>query len=149
MKKIYNSFIRPLLEYSDAVWDNATTESKKQLEAVHNEAARIITGATKLCSTSKLLADLGWETLQARRSKHKLVILYKMLNGSAPEYLQTLVPPVVQNTTSHNLRNSNDLRNPRARTNLFYNFFHLQFDRGMSLLTKSRAFLQSLPLKSG
>ena len=75
LEKIYNSFIRLLLEYSDAVWDNATLESKKQLEAVHNEAARIITGGTKLCSISKLLANLGWETLQERRSKHKLVIL--------------------------------------------------------------------------
>ena len=46
--KIYISFIRPLLEYSDSVWDNASTESKNQLEAVHNEAARILIGATKL-----------------------------------------------------------------------------------------------------
>ena len=39
---MYISFIRPLLKYSDAVWDNASTESKKQLEAVHNDAARIL-----------------------------------------------------------------------------------------------------------
>ena len=37
LEKNYTSFIRPLLEYSDAV--NASVESKKQLEAVHNEAA--------------------------------------------------------------------------------------------------------------
>ena len=117
---MYISFIRPLLEYSDAVWDNATAGSKKQLEAVHNEAARIITGATKLCSINNLLADLGWETLQARRARHKLVVLYKIINGPAPEYLQTLVPPIVQNTTSYNLRNSNDLRNVHARTNPFF-----------------------------
>ena len=123
LQKMYISFIRPLLEYSDAVWDNATAESKKQLEAVHNEAARIITGATKLCSINNLLADLGWVTLQARRAKHKLVILYRIINGLAPEYLQTLVPPIVQNTTSYNLRNSNDLRNVHARTNLFFNSF--------------------------
>ena len=63
-KKMYISFIRPLLEYSDSVSDNATAESKRkqQLEAVHNDAARIITGATKLCSINNLLADLGWET---------------------------------------------------------------------------------------
>ena len=54
-KKIYISFIRPLLEYSDAVWDNASVESKKQLEAVHNEAARIITGETKLSSIRTFL----------------------------------------------------------------------------------------------
>ena len=40
---------------------------KKQLEVVHNEAARIITGATKLCSINNLLADLGWETLQSKK----------------------------------------------------------------------------------
>ena len=120
LEKIYNSFIRPLLEYSDAVWDNASKECKKQLETIHNEAARIITGATKLCSISKLLTDLGWETLQERRLKHKLV---KMLNGSAPEYLQRLTPPTVQDATSRNLRNSNDLRNIRTNTNLFYDSF--------------------------
>ena len=48
LERIYISFIRSLLEYNDAVWDNATAESKKQLEAVHNEGVRIITGATKL-----------------------------------------------------------------------------------------------------
>ena len=46
-----------------------------------------------------------------------------MVNGSAPEYLQTLVPPIVQITTTHNLRNSDDIRNFRARTNLFNNSF--------------------------
>ena len=64
LEKMYMSFIRPLLEYSDSVSDNATAESKRkqQLEAVHNDAARIITGATKLCGINNLLADLGWET---------------------------------------------------------------------------------------
>ena len=120
---MYISFVRPLLEYCDAVWDNASTESKKQLEAVHNEAARIITGVTKLCSISNLLSDLGWESLQARRTKHKLIIFYKIINGLTPEYLQSLIPPMVQNTTSYNLRNSSDLRNIQARTNIFYNSF--------------------------
>ena len=123
LEKMYISFVRPLLNYSDAVRDNASTESKKQLEAVHNEAARIITGATKLCSISNLLSDLGWESLQARRTKHKLIIFYKIINSLTPEYLQSLIPPMVQNTTSYNLRNSSDLRNIQARTNIFYNSF--------------------------
>ena len=120
---MYISFIRPLLEYSNVVWDNASTDSKKQLESVHNEAARIITGATKLCSIAKLHAYLGWESLQARRTKQKLIVFYKMINGLTPEYLHTLLPPTVQNTTSYNLRNSNDIRNVHARTNLFYYSF--------------------------
>ena len=36
---------------------------------------------------------------------------------------QSLIPPIIQNTTTYNLRNSSDLRNVHARTNLFYNSF--------------------------
>ena len=67
-KKMYFAFIRPLLEYSDSVWDNCSNEAKRQLDSTHHEAARIITGGTKLCSLEKLLADLGWDSLQARTS---------------------------------------------------------------------------------
>ncbi|MCG8078251.1 MAG: reverse transcriptase family protein, partial [Candidatus Thiodiazotropha taylori] len=91
LEKMYTAYIRPLLEYSDAVWDNCSNEAKRQLESVHTEAARIITGATKLCSIEKLLLDLGWESLQSRRNKHKLVLFYKALNGLTPSYLSDLI----------------------------------------------------------
>ena len=45
---MYISFIRPVLEYCDSIWDNAQPDSKRQLEAINVEAARTITGATKL-----------------------------------------------------------------------------------------------------
>lgn len=123
LEKMYTAFIRPVLEYSDSVWDNSSAEVKKQLEAVHIEAARIITGATKLCNIDKLFTDLGWESLQERRNKHKLVIFYKILNGLTPDYLQNIVPPLVQESTHYNLRNSNNIRDIRANTNLFFNSF--------------------------
>ena len=85
---------RPLLEYSDSVWGNCSSDSKKQLVAIHTEAARIIAGATELCSIQKLLT----ETLQSRHNKHKLVLLYKILHGLVPDYLSELVPPLVQET---------------------------------------------------
>ena len=113
----------PLLEYCDSVWDNCPTETKRQLDVIHIEAARIITGATKLCSVSKLLTDLGWETLLNRRKKHRLIILFKILHGLTPVYLNDLLPPLVQDTTSYNLRNSNHFQNYRANTNLFLNSF--------------------------
>ena len=51
-------------------------ETKKQLDAVHVEAARIITGATKLCSINKLSSDSGWNSLKSRRNKHELIIFF-------------------------------------------------------------------------
>ena len=120
---MYISFIRPLIEYSNAVWDNCSTESKKKLDLIHHEAARIITGGTKLCSIQKLLSELGWETLQERRAKHKLIIFYKIINGLTPDYLSDLLPPIVQDNVTYNLRNANNMRSLRARTNLYFNSF--------------------------
>ena len=31
--------------------------------------------------------EIGWETLQNRRKKHRLVTFYKMTNGLTPQYL--------------------------------------------------------------
>ena len=47
---IYFSFIRPVLEYADVVWDNCTQYEANELEKIQIEAARIVTGSTKLVS---------------------------------------------------------------------------------------------------
>ena len=46
LEKIYIAFIRPVLEYSDSVWDNCSQEQKLSIESIQTEAARIVTGAT-------------------------------------------------------------------------------------------------------
>ena len=68
---IYFSFIRPLLVYADVVWDNCTQHEVNDLEKIQNEAAHIVTGATKLASINSLLSETGWEILSSRRKKHK------------------------------------------------------------------------------
>ena len=46
LKTIYRyiTFISPLLEYGDNIWDNGTQYEKYQLDRIQNEAARIATG---------------------------------------------------------------------------------------------------------
>ena len=51
---MYFSFIRPLLEYADVIWDNCTRYEVNELEKIQNEAARVVTGATKLVSINSL-----------------------------------------------------------------------------------------------
>ena len=123
LETIYLSFIRPLLEYSDVVWDNCTIYEKDELDKIQNEAARICSGATKLISLNKLSAEIGWESLQSRRSKHKLIMYYKMTHGLSPTYLSELVPPPVSVNSRYNLRNTQNLQVPFCRTNLYFNFF--------------------------
>jgi hypothetical protein len=45
------------------------------------KAGRIITGLRCNSSRQKVYHELGWETLENRRNKHKLILFYKILNG--------------------------------------------------------------------
>jgi hypothetical protein len=38
-------------------------------------------------SKTKLYEELGWEPLYKRREKHKLILMYKIINGHTPNYL--------------------------------------------------------------
>ena len=87
-----------------------------ELEKIHNEAARIVKGATKLVSISSLLSETRWETLASRRRKNKLTQFYKMINGSCPSYLCSLVPPTVGSALSYSLRNAADLQTIHSNT---------------------------------
>ncbi len=71
------------------------TKEKDELEKIQQEAARIVTGTTKLVSIQKLMNEVGWETLESRRRKHKLVLFFKMTTARTPDYLSSLVPRTV------------------------------------------------------
>ena len=113
MRHIHHSTIvwldSVVLEYADAIWNNCTQYESNEPEKIQNEAARIVTGATKLVSINSLLSETGWETLSSRRNKHKLTLLYKMQNDLSPEYLCSLVPPTMGSTSSYPLCNADDL----------------------------------------
>ena len=63
LQTFYFAFIRPLLEYADVVCDNCTKYESNELEKIQNEAARIVTGDTKLVFINALFTETRWETL--------------------------------------------------------------------------------------
>ena len=85
---IYLSFIRPLLEYEDVIWDNCT-QYENELDKIQNEAARITPGTAKLVSLDNLYKEFGWQTLHRRRQDHKITLLYMMFNQLTPVYLSS------------------------------------------------------------
>ena len=88
---MYFSFIRPVLEYADVVWDNCTQKQMNDLEKIQLEASRIVSGTTKLVVIDRLYRELGWFKLSEGRKMHKLFLFYKMQNGLVPDYLTELV----------------------------------------------------------
>jgi hypothetical protein len=63
---MYFSFIRPILEYGDVIWD-----SNIQYLADKIETMRIVTDGTKLTSINELYDETGWEKLADRRTNQK------------------------------------------------------------------------------
>ena len=57
LEKIYFTFVRPLLEYRDAIWDNMSISLNKTNENVQLEASRIVTGGTRLVSLNNLYME--------------------------------------------------------------------------------------------
>lgn len=123
--KIYIAFIRPILEYADIVWDNCTLQYSELLESVQLEAARIITGLRSGTSHNKLYLELGWETLSARRLKHKQIMMYKITHGLSPQYLQDISNPFINNHNNnpYSLRHTRIFNPPICRTNNYFDSF--------------------------
>lgn len=123
LEKIYLSFIRPLLEYGDVIWDNTNKSLVNKIENVQIEAMRIVTGGTKLTSIEKLYKETGWESLSDRRETHKLILFYKMINFETPDYLRELVPSSIGNTHTHYTRQSQNIIEVGTRTNFYSEYF--------------------------
>lgn len=50
LQKLYFSFIRPVLEYADVIWDNIPDYVSLKIENIQLEALRIVTGGNRLAS---------------------------------------------------------------------------------------------------
>ena len=100
---IYNTLIMPHFDYCSPVWDCLSGYLSDKLQKLQNRAARVITKSPFDASSNHLLSTLSWERLSLRRKKQKALMMYKTMNGFAPEYLQSLFS---QRHSAYSLRNS-------------------------------------------
>ena len=137
------TFIRPILEYADVVWCNITKYEEDELKKIQLDAARIVTGTTKLVSIENLYKETGWETLSSRRRQHKLTLYYKMTKYLTPAYLSSLPPPLVGAMSRYPLRNSEQYQTIDAKSQLYYNsFLPLEYFREHSSVLSISFFFQ-------
>jgi len=105
----YKSFIRPIIEYGNILYDSCTVSQCKDLEDLQKEAARVVTGTKRGTSPQRLLEDLGWSTLESRRKNAKLIKMYEIATGVAPKHLrdilQTFSLQEHYNTRGHSANN--------------------------------------------
>ena len=94
------------------VWSGAYECDLQKLDSIQVEALRVVTGATANSCIDLLYLDTGWVSLSERRRVHSLCIFYQMMQGTAPAYLNALIPPTVAQATSRNLRSAANIRVP-------------------------------------
>lgn len=78
----YNTMVRPQLEYCSTVWDPHTKSNIYQVERVQRRAARFVQhNYHNTSSVTDMLSHLGWESLEQRRHRARLVFMYKIVHG--------------------------------------------------------------------
>ena len=115
---MYKSFILPHFDYADVIWDNYTETLANILEELHLEAIRIIIRGVRGTSHEKLYKESGFCPLRERRKRHKLIQFFKMINHMCPDYLSSIVPPLVSSRNPYSRRRPHDRDIPRSRTEL-------------------------------
>ena len=80
------------MEYGDVLFAGTYESDLCKLDRLQVDAMRIVTGATEKSNINLLYEDLGWSHLDARRQHHCLALMYKVVHGLAPTYLQDIMP---------------------------------------------------------
>jgi hypothetical protein len=104
----YVSFVRPILEYACSAWDPhgaLNKQNRQRLEAAQARCARFATGNwQRTASVTQMLSRLGWESLQERRARCRVHMMYKIVNNHvdirASDYLVPM-PHTVRTRGAH------------------------------------------------
>ena len=73
---LYISFVRPHLEYGQAVWSPKLCKHINLIETVQRRATRLV-GGLRRCSYEDRLKKIGMPTLKFRRDTGDLIEVYK------------------------------------------------------------------------
>ena len=87
----YKTFVRPILEYGNIVYDSCLKEESDRIENVQLEAARIVTGGKFRTSSEELYEELGWRDLSTRRKISKLTRFHSFCTGKCPDYINQIL----------------------------------------------------------
>ena len=89
---MYKSFVLPTMEYAMVVWGGTYDSYLLKLEKIHIDGMRLICGATARSNIANLYAETSMLSISERRDHSMLIMLYKIKNGMAPDYLLNILP---------------------------------------------------------
>ena len=87
MCMLYNCILVPHFDYGDNIWGTCNVSSHDKVQKLQNRAAKIITGSTRMDSSTEARNKLKWLNLKERCQFHLAINMFKVMNGQAPNYL--------------------------------------------------------------
>ena len=93
---IYNSFLRPHLDYGYVIYDRTFNDRTFQNKSVQCNAALAITGAIRGSSREKHYQELGLKSLEIQPWYQNFCLFFKV-KTSHPSYLLDIIPQYHQN----------------------------------------------------
>ena len=123
IRKFYVAFIRPRMEYCNAVWCGASARSLKSLEKAQMKVARAIVHSQRGQPGPAVLSECNLPTLAWRRRVHCRCLLYILYKGQGPPSLSELLPATVQARTEIVLQSSHSFRFPFASSSRLLSSF--------------------------
>lgn len=117
-KLIVNSLVVCKLDYCNAIFYGVNEKQLSELQRIQNAAARTILGLYKYDHLGESLKNLHWLPIQSRIKYKILLLVYKCLNGMAPDYLTSMIKYTsynhvlyLQETTSNSMPGERSFEN--------------------------------------
>ena len=89
-KLFYNAYILPQLDYCCTIWGNANEELMETVIKFQKRAARCILDKDTDTPSEEMFSELKWMKFPERVIYQKAILMFKISNNLAPQYLQDL-----------------------------------------------------------
>ena len=117
-EKLIHAFITSRLDCCNATLYGLPNVQSNRLQKMFNIAARILTLTPAGNDIEPVLITLHWLPILKRIQYKILLLTFKVLHGTAPQYLSELLKPEVTDRTTRQT-NTNRLHVPKTRTKTF------------------------------
>ena len=136
---LYKTFVRPLLEYNSIIWSPYLKQHDQKIESVQMKMCKLLVRLSSLSYKEKL-KKVKLLTLRARRIKHQLMTVYKIMNHD----IDLCFDDYFQKSHFKKTRgNVFKLSIPKSRTNIYKNFFSCSIIKHWNSFKSSEILVRS------
>jgi len=125
MRKLYyNSYIPPIINYGIILWQYAPKHKLIKIANIQNRTARMILDKSWDHPSTPLFNELNWLPLQSRITYHVALLVFKIHNDLAPNYLNTVL--LFTSNSRYELRSESRCHLAQPKKKSYYSNLTLQ-----------------------